>query len=206
MTDAPPALRLPFSSDTYDDAPIVTERMVLRPLRESDAADIWEYQRLDDVLRYIPWPRRTREEGYEHTAKRAAMRTLAVVEDAVMFACVLTGEPSLSGEGDRVIGDVMLRLSNIESAGLEIGWGFHPGFHGRGLASEAASAVLAVAFDAVNAHRVHANLDARNTASAALCRRIGMRHEATFLADDFFKGEWTDTEVYGILRREWVSR
>jgi RimJ/RimL family protein N-acetyltransferase len=202
----PPSLRVPFSIERYDAEPVSTGRTVLRPLRPTDVEDVYEYQRLDEVLRFIPWPQRTREEGYEHTLKRAGMRSMSADGEGVMFACVLTGEPSISEDGDRVIGDVMLRMTTLENAGLEIGWAFHPDFQGRGLATEAASAVLAIAFEEAGAHRVHANLDARNTASASLCRRLGMRHEATFIGDDYFKGEWTDTEVWSILRSEYVAR
>ena len=48
-------------------------------------------------------------------------------------------------------------------------------------------------------HRVVAELDARNLASAALCERLDMRHEATHRQDLFSKGEWTDTLVYAML-------
>ncbi|MCZ6353685.1 GNAT family protein, partial [Escherichia coli] len=44
-----------------------------------------------------------------------------------------------------------------------------------------------------------AELDARNSASAALCERLGMRLEATHLQDLFSKGEWTDSLVYAAL-------
>ena len=54
-------------------------------------------------------------------------------------------------------------------------------------------------------HRVRAVLDPRNTPSAALCRRLGMRQEAHFVEDLWFKGEWGDTAVYAILAREWTA-
>ena len=48
----PPALRLPFDVAELDHRPIRTDRMVLRPLRESDADDVWQYQRLPEVLHF----------------------------------------------------------------------------------------------------------------------------------------------------------
>ena len=50
-----------------------------------------------------------------------------------------------------------------------------------------------------------AELDPRNTASIALCKRLGMREEAYFVEEMMFKGEWGDTGVYAILEREWGS-
>ena len=64
---------------------------------------------------------------------------------------------------------------------------------------------MGVAFDTLRAHRVHALLDARNAASAVLCERLGMRREATILEEQYDDGEWQDTAMYGILRREWAA-
>lgn len=207
--DGPPHLALPFDLDEPPFAAITTERLVLRPLEVSDADDVWEYQRLPEALRYIPWPERDRGEAGEHTAKRAGLRRLENDEDAIIFAMELVGEPRMSrtdAAGGRVIGDIMLRADRVEHGQLEIGWVVHPDFQGRGLAREAAAAVMGVAFDSLRAHRVHALLDARNAASAALCERLGMRLEATILEEEYHDGEWQDTAMYGILRREWSER
>ncbi|GAA1956646.1 GNAT family N-acetyltransferase [Agromyces allii] len=224
--DGPPDLALPFDVDDPPFAPITTERLVLLPLETSDADDVWEYQRLPEVLRYIPWPERDRREAGEHTAKRAGLRRLENDGDAIFFAMALTGEPRMprlprtdaaaaavdddssdsASDGGRVIGDIMLRADRVEHAQIEIGWVVHPDFQGKGLAREAAAAVMAVAFDTLRAHRVHALLDARNAASAALCERLGMRREATILEEEYNDGEWQDTAMYGVLRREWAER
>lgn len=45
--------------------------------------------------------------------------------------------------------------------------------------------------------------DPRNLASVALCRRLGMRLEAQFVKDMFFKGDWADTWIFAILAEEW---
>lgn len=176
-----------------DDAPLTTERLALRPLREDDAEDVWRYQQLPEVLRYIPWPTWSKREAVAHTRKRASWRRLEADGDAIIFAIQL---PQTSTEPGRVIGDVMLRVDRAEHAGLEIGWVVHPAFHGRGLAREAASAVLAFAFAELGAHRVQATLDARNEASARLCERLGMRLEATFIQDWWMRDGWTDTAIY----------
>ncbi|GAA1840075.1 GNAT family N-acetyltransferase [Agromyces salentinus] len=228
--DGPPQLALPFDLVDPPFAPITTDRLDLRPLEASDADDVWEYQRLPEVLRYIPWPERTYAEGLEHTAKRAGLHRLEHDGDAIIFAIHLIGEPRVTpaeraartagptratggadatgadAAGWRVIGDVMLRADRVEHGQLEIGWVMHPDFQGRGFAYEAASAVMEVAFGTLRAHRVHALLDARNAASAGLCERLGMRREATILEEEYNDGEWQDTAMYGILRREWAAR
>jgi RimJ/RimL family protein N-acetyltransferase len=158
------------------------------------------------VLRYLPWPERDRTEGYAHTAKRAAGRLLAVDGDFVVLAATLPGTRSVDDpRRDRVIGDFMVRVSSAKHAQLELGWVLHPDFQGRGYAAEAAGAVLDFVFETLAPHRVQAFLDARNGASAALCERLGMRREATILEEEYNDGEWQDTAIYGVLRREWAA-
>ncbi|WP_173922608.1 GNAT family N-acetyltransferase [Agromyces sp. Marseille-P2726] len=205
-SDGPPALRFPYDASALTDAPLRTERLVLRPLEASDAPDVFEYQRLAEGIRYLPWPERDRVEAYEHTAKRAAGRLLAGDGDFVVFAAILLGEPSIDDAArDRVIGDFMVRVSSVQHAQLELGWVLHPDFQGRGPAREAAGAVMDFAFETLRPPRLQAFLDARNAASAALCERLGMRREATILEEEYHDGEWTDTAVYGVLRREWAA-
>jgi aminoglycoside 6'-N-acetyltransferase len=104
-----------------------------------------------------------------------------------------------------VIGDVYFSITSVADGAADIGWTLHPDAHGRGYMTEAASAVLDIAFE-LGLHRVRANLDPRNDASAALCRRLGMRAEAHFVEDIWFKGEWADSAIYAILDREWRAR
>lgn len=75
----------------------------------------------------------------------------------------------------------------------------------RAMTGEAASAMLSVAFNDLELHRVRAEHDARNRGSAALCKRLGMRREALFREDMWFKGMWSNTAIYAILDREWAA-
>ena len=111
-----------------------------------------------------------------------------------------------AGEGGRVIGDVYFTVRSVADASAEIGWTLHPQHRSHGYMTEAASAVLQIAFDEIGLHRVMARLDPRNLPSVALCRRLGMREEAHLVEDVWFKGEWGDTGVYAILDREWSAR
>ena len=72
--------------------------------------------------------------------------------------------------------------------------------------TEAAAAVLAIAFDQLGLHRVIAELDPRNGASIALCARLGMREEAYHVKDLWFRGDWADTGIYALLESEWAAR
>jgi len=185
------------------DAPIHTERLTLRLLTEADVDDVFAYQSREDVCRYLLFEPRTRDEVAERVRKYAVATDLAADGDYWQLALEL---PATVSAPARVIGDSYFTLKSREHRTGEIGWTLHPDFAGLGYASEAASAVLDVAFPGLGLHRVIAELDPRNDASIALCGRLGMREEARFVEDMMFKGEWADTGVYAILDREWAAR
>src|SRR5690349_11299661 len=174
--------------------PVRTERLLLRMMTPADTDDVYAYQSLPDVCRYLLFEPRSRALVAEKVAGQAVATTLTVDGDYWQPAVELDG---------RVIGDLFFRLESIEHQTAEIGWTLHPDFGGRGLMTEAASALLGIAFETLALHRVFANLDPRNTASAALCRRLGMREEAYHVEDMWSKGQWTDSSIYALLAREW---
>jgi len=66
--------------------------------------------------------------------------------------------------------------------------------------------MLRLGFEEYGLHRIVGRLDARNTASARVLERLGMRREAHFRQNEIIEGEWTDEFVYAILRPEWQER
>jgi RimJ/RimL family protein N-acetyltransferase len=104
------------------------------------------------------------------------------------------------------LGDVSLTLGPPEHRQAEMGFVFHPGHHGQGYATEAAAAVVALAFGAYDLHRVYGRLEARNLASARVLEKLGMRREAHLVENEWVKGEWQSEIVYALLAREWRER
>jgi RimJ/RimL family protein N-acetyltransferase len=109
-------------------------------------------------------------------------------------------------EAGRVVGEIGLKLVSRQDRQGEIGFVFSPGYQGRGLATEAARAMLALGFGPLGWQRIIGSCDARNLASARLMERIGMRLDARYVCSEYIKGEWTDELVYAILDREFKSR
>jgi RimJ/RimL family protein N-acetyltransferase len=177
--------------------PIVTERLTLRLMTHDDLDDLLAYKSREDVCRYLLYEPLTREQLEPKIAGWGAATRMAAEHDYLQPVIQL---------GDRVIGDMYLTIASVENRGAEIGWTLHPDFQGKGYASEAATAMLDLAFGELGMHRVRAELDPRNTASIALCRRLGMREEAHLVRDLMFRGDWADTGVYAILEEEWAAR
>jgi RimJ/RimL family protein N-acetyltransferase len=179
-------------------APIETPRLRLRGLTLADVDDLHAYQGRDDVATYLLHPARSREKVAEMAGEYAAHTRLEQDGDWI--------QPGIEIDG-RIRGHLYLNLHSAEQLGAEIGWSLHPDVGGRGYATEAATALLDVAFGEMGLHRVRADLDLRNTASAALARRLGMREEARHRQDVRDNtGAWSDSLVFAILEDEWAAR
>lgn len=178
--------------------PVRSERLILDRLGPDDLAALHRLQSDPEVCRYLTYEPRTREQVERILAEDPAHSVLDADGDDV--------QPAIrSTEGD-LMGTLYLKLVSAADGHVEIGWLLDPRVRGRGYATEAAAALLDLLFDEAGAHRVSAQLDPRNHASAALCRRLGMREEARFVEDLWFKGAWADTSLFAILAREWRAR
>lgn len=179
------------------DYPIITDRLILRPLDpERDVDAVHAYQSRPEVCRHIPYSPRTRAEVAEVLASARIRSTFEVPGHVITLAVV-------ARETDTLIGDVILVWSSKEHQCGEIGYVLNPVHQGHGYATEACRALLRFAFEGMELHRVIARIDERNAASAAVLTRLGMRAEARLVDNEWFKGEWATEIDYAILADEW---
>lgn len=179
--------------------PIETARLTIRPFVETDLDALDSYHRLPEVARYLYWEPRTREETEQALRKRIERLTIEREGDILVLAVVLreTGE---------LLGDVNLSLRSEEHRTGEFGFIFDPRHHGHGYAGEAAVEMLRLGFEGLDLHRIIGRCDRRNTASAKLMSRLGLRKEAHFVENEMVKGEWVDELVFAMLAEEWAAR
>jgi RimJ/RimL family protein N-acetyltransferase len=176
--------------------PLVTDRLLLRQVGVDDAEAIQSYRSDPDVHRYMHHGELSVDEWRERIAATWTGIDLDKDDDVLELGIV-------ERETGLIVGDVVLFLRSVEHRGGELGYALHPRVQGRGYATEAARAVLRFGFDEVGMHRVYGRIDARNTASARVLERLGMRREAHSVSNEYIKGEWTDEVVYALLEDEW---
>jgi RimJ/RimL family protein N-acetyltransferase len=176
--------------------PLETERLLLRPVVASDLDAVFAYQSRPDVARYLYWGPRTRDEVRAALELKVAARSIH--ERGDVLALGVTVPPSTW-----LIGDLILELTSVEHRQAEIGYIIHPDHAGHGYATEAGREVLKIAFEDLRVHRVVGRLEARNTASARVLEKLGMRREAHLIENEFVKGGWQSEAIYAILDREW---
>jgi RimJ/RimL family protein N-acetyltransferase len=171
---------------------ISTERLEVRRFRDSDAETFAAYRSVPEVARYQSW-----DAPYSLADARTAVAGFA------------SGDPKQPGwfqyaiDLDGVlIGDIGLNLhENLMQA--DLGFTLAPAYQGKGYATEAVRALLDHLFTERNLHRVSAECDARNHSSARLLERLGFHQEGLRLANTWFKNEWTDDLLFGLLRSDW---
>ncbi|MEE2522084.1 GNAT family N-acetyltransferase [Pseudarthrobacter sp. J75] len=174
--------------------PLRTERLVLRRFGAGDLDGYFAYHSLRETARFLPGEAKSYTECMERVGAYANY-SFEKPGDWVVLAIESAADPG-------IIGEVVLKwLPGTGQA--EVGWSLAPEARGHGYATEAADAVLQLGFEKLDFHRICANLDARNTASAAICSRLGMREEARQIDKWHYKGEWATEVVFAILADEW---
>jgi ribosomal-protein-alanine N-acetyltransferase len=170
-----------------------TERLVLRQLRPSDAADVLVYwgdpyvQRFNGpVYTSIEEVRQGIETGQEEYNN----------QEGIGWAVTLRGE-------DIVIGGFGFHHWSKYHRRAEVGYDMARAYWGQGIASEALRAILRFGFDGMNLNYIYAGTIADNHESVRLLERIGFRQEGTrreySWEDD---GTFHDGAMYGLLWHE----
>ncbi|MEV0839386.1 GNAT family N-acetyltransferase [Actinocatenispora sera] len=178
--------------------PIRTPRLLLRPVTADDVDAMVAYRGRADVCRYLPFEPMDRAEVVESIATRWTTTALTDADQALLLGVELIAT-------GRLIGDLVLFFHSREHRGGELGYVINPDLAGQGYATEAAAALLDLAFDGLGLHRVVARLDERNDASARMARRLGMRQEARLVQNELFKGEWATELDFALLASEWPA-
>ncbi|MGO4591740.1 GNAT family N-acetyltransferase [Paenarthrobacter sp. 2TAF44] len=177
--------------------PIMTERLILRRFEAEDLDRFHAYQSLPETARYLFRNELTKTQSMEVLGRYAN----AHFKHEGDWACLAIERQDRPG----LMGEIVLKW--LEGTGqAELGWILHPEGRGQGIATEAAEAVMKLAFGQLNFHRIDAKLDALNTGSAGICKRLGMRLEATLVDNWHYKGQWATENIYAILDSEWRAR
>jgi RimJ/RimL family protein N-acetyltransferase len=178
------------------DWPLETSRLTLRPFVEEDFEAVYAMRSDPEVARYLYQGPLSEEETRSRLERNMALSAWAAEGDWLSAAAVerATG---------LTVGDVAFHWVSERDKTAEVGFVFDPRQQGKGFATEAARALIAWAFDEAGFHRVIGRTEARNSASARVLEKLGMRLEAHFVENEWVKDEWQSELVYAVLDREW---
>ena len=151
-----------------NDFRLETKRLTMRRLTLDDAELMLAVWNDPHFVKYVG-DRGVYTEEQAHDALRAGAFKLYEDFGYGPFRVALRDE-------DRAIGTCgLFRRQGFDDP--DLGWAILPKFCGNGYAYEAASAVLAFAWQHVGLTRLTAFIDARNTPSIGLAHKLGLRYE-----------------------------
>jgi len=167
---------------------LVAGRLQLRQLTHDD---------VDDVFALFGDPKVTAFMGIE--TRRDVDHARALIDDIIR----LTREDTLYQWGidvdGRVVGTVTLAQLDRRNQRAEVGFAVATAMQGRGLATEAVRRALQFAFGEMGLHRMEADVDPANKASAAVLEKVGFAREGYMPQRWKTADGWADTVFYGLL-------
>ncbi|TDD64425.1 GNAT family N-acetyltransferase [Actinomadura rubrisoli] len=168
-----------------------------RPLEPWQAAEFARHVVLvsDDIAAYIPWARTVVDEasarefleGYALKQARDEGRIYGIWVDGVLK------------------GGALFRTFHAAQGVCEAGVWLASDARGRGLVTAAVRHMIDWAFGTRGMARVEWLCDPRNTASAAVARRLGMTCEGVLRKAFLMDGERRDVQVWAVLAEEWAT-
>lgn len=182
---------------SFADLRFDTPRLVLRPFRHSDAADLFAVYSDPQVFRHIP----VGDWKHIDEAHNRIARDIATMGDGGYIRLAVERR-----EDARVLGEVLLFKFDLGSKRAELGYALAKSAWGKGYAGEALPPLVDYAFREMQLNRLDAVIDPRNVASARVLERLGFVHEGTQREHSIIRGETSDSGLYGLLRREWEAR
>lgn len=175
-----------------------TERLILRPLRVSDAKAMFENWATSEIVtRYVTW------EPYTDIApiiKRfEGLQKEYEAKEIYDWGIVLK-------EGDCLIGEISFIAMTKDKKIAQLGYIIGENWWGQGYVAEALKAIMEFSFKKLELHRIEAIYDVRNPGSGRVMEKLGMQYEGTFREYRFVKGEFVTVKQYAILDRDFLNK
>ena len=180
-----------------------TDRLILRPFRMEDAADVYEYLKKPMVNCFACMKLNNLEE-----AQTAVAEKMTHHEYCLAITLKSTG---------KVIGEIEAHPESSQPDSAENYakdtfspcWMLNPEYQGKGYAFEGAKAFFDYLFYQKGARRIYAYTEDYNKSSQHLCEKLGMRQEGffrefvSFINDAEGNPIYENTLQYAILKKEW---
>jgi len=174
-----------------------TDRLTLRPMRVSDAEDMFRYAKRLDVTEYLLW--------YPHPSQSYTEKYLKYIEQRYRLGDFYDWAV-VDKQSGRMIGTCGFTRFDAPNNVGEIGYVLSPEFHGKGFGTEAASRVLSFGFEVLGLHRIEVKFMEGNAASLHVAEKLGMTFEGYRRDGMLVKGSYRTIGMSAILAEEFFAR
>ncbi|MDR3535581.1 MAG: GNAT family N-acetyltransferase [Acetobacteraceae bacterium] len=170
-----------------------TARLRLRPITEDDAPGLHEAYGNAEAMRF--WDGLPSRDLAE-----TVLRIRRSLEVSPHWHATFAVEQRASG---RFVGAVNYHERRPLYHRLVLGWLIVPNYWRQDLTLEAVSALLRHCFQALDTHRIEAEIDPANVASRGLAERLGFQREGLMRDRLWVESKPSSCLMYALLRPEW---
>ena len=176
---------------------LLTPRLTLRPVRMSDAGDLYEYSRDPEVARHVLWD-----------AHRSIHQTREYIRYLLRQyrSCAPSTFAIALRDSGKVIGTIGFMWIQTDNRSAEVGYSLSRAHWNHGYMSEALRAVIEFGFTKLSLNRIEAQHECDNPASGHVMLNAGMKHEGTLRQRLYNKGRFVDVDLYAIIRSDFMER
>ena len=172
-----------------------TERLILRKMKTSDAQDMFDYSRRQEVTKYLLWePHKNISQTIEYLDY---LQTRYRVGDFYDWGVV-------QKKTNRLIGTCGFTVLDFTNNSAEVGYVLNSDFWGLGYAPEALMRVLRFGFMDLNVHRIEARYMVGNEKSRRVMEKCGMTFEGVKRSSLYVKGQYHDIGSCAILAEDYI--
>ncbi len=179
-----------------EQTPLVTTRMLLRPLRADDASAVFNYAHDPEVTRYTQWDaHRTIEDS-----RRFIEQTIAAYQRGE------NAELAIELKSDKkVIGTCGLINISADHCRGELVFAMAKEHWGGGIMGEALKAMLAFGYGALQLNRIFAKVDPDNMKTILVLKRATWQFEGTLRQEVKVRDTFRDVKLYSLLKKEFAT-
>ena len=172
-----------------------TRRLLLRPFREEDAADLYEYGKDPRVGPSAGWP-----------PHKSVEESLEIIRTVFSSPHVFAVTEQRSGKVIGSVGFVGRHRTELPGPDDELGYALHPGYWGHGLMTEAAERIVRYGFEELGLSTQWCRHYETNRRSGRVMEKCGFRYRFTELADVCLLKEKRIQLLYALTKEEWQAR
>jgi len=178
---------------------IETDRLIVRCYQPSDAQLLADSiaENVEHLKPWMPWVHAEPEPFEEKQKRMLHFRGMFDLQQDYIYGIFNKEETILLGGTG-----LHTRLGADE---LEIGYWIHKDHINQGLTTESTAALVKVAFEIIQIHRIEIHCDPANLASASIPRKLGFTNEGTLRAKTPFLDRWSDKMIWGLLKDEYSN-
>jgi [ribosomal protein S5]-alanine N-acetyltransferase len=195
MSSAPPRAVIPRLSELT--LTIETARLRLRPFIEADADAIWPVVSRPEFPKFMSW-----------AAHKDRAETLGFVRGQIAKVAQNDGVGWAIEHEGKVVGciafdDIEWEMRALRVDRTELGYWIAPEVWGKGLMTEAATAVVRCGFETIGLHKITTQCFVTNPASRRVIEKVGFRFVGRAEDDIWRDGKWTTHLLYELTSPEW---